>query len=249
MVTIPRHDHPVGETLTHERNISPIERAVTELRGSRRPADAVASSAPWIPCTRFGIPEGSDTLDFVSSSAALPTRCLKSASAMAKAPGAWPALKPRPTLWVSKCTLPASVACSCALRRKPGGQCSRLPWRCGGISERANRRSLAWRGVRIYFPDPWHKKRHNKRRLIQPDSWPCWRENCSPTVCCTWPPTGCPTPSTCWKCCKPARNSRTSRQTMVSCPQPAWRPGTKYEARGDRLGHETRDLLFRRRRS
>jgi tRNA (guanine-N7-)-methyltransferase len=30
------------------------------------------------------------------------------------------------------------------------------------------------------------------------------------------------------------------------CEQPAWRPATKYERRGDRLGHETRDLLFER---
>jgi tRNA (guanine-N7-)-methyltransferase len=29
-------------------------------------------------------------------------------------------------------------------------------------------------GVHVFFPDPWHKKKHNKRRLIQPPSWRCW---------------------------------------------------------------------------
>ena len=53
-------------------------------------------------------------------------------------------------------------------------------------------------GVHVFFPDPWHKTRHNKRRLIQPPfvrklADRAWR----PAATCTARPTGSPTPSRC----------------------------------------------------
>jgi tRNA (guanine-N7-)-methyltransferase len=35
-------------------------------------------------------------------------------------------------------------------------------------------------GVHVWFPDPWHKKRHHKRRLIQPAFVACWRSRLAP---------------------------------------------------------------------
>jgi tRNA (guanine-N7-)-methyltransferase len=47
-------------------------------------------------------------------------------------------------------------------------------------------------GIHIFFPDPWHKKKHNKRRLIQPRWSPSWPRASSPAAtlhCATdWQP-------------------------------------------------------------
>lgn len=113
------------------------------------------------------------------------------------------------------------------------------------LRERIAEASLA--GVRIYFPDPWHKKRHHKRRLVQPPFVELLARKLRPGgllhLATDWVPyaehmlevmTG--------------SDAFTNRSPSGDyCPQPAWRPDTKYERRGDRLGHETRDLLFERR--
>ena len=45
--------------------------------------------------------------------------------------------------------------------------------------------------VQIFFPDPWHKKRHNKRRLIQPSFVALLiAQTEARAASCTWPPTG-----------------------------------------------------------
>jgi tRNA (guanine-N7-)-methyltransferase len=64
-------------------------------------------------------------------------------------------------------------------------------------------------GVHIFFPDPWHKKKHHKRRLIQPPLVPGWPRASNPAATCTAPPTGSPTPSRCWPCWAPSRCWRT----------------------------------------
>ncbi len=50
-------------------------------------------------------------------------------------------------------------------------------------------------GVRVYFPDPWPKARHHKRRLVQPDFVALVADRLAPGGTCTAPPTGSPTPS------------------------------------------------------
>ncbi len=54
--------------------------------------------------------------------------------------------------------------------------------------------------VRIYFPDPWHKKRHNKRRLLQPAFAELLVRKLRRVAACTAPPTGKTTPSRCGTC-------------------------------------------------
>jgi tRNA (guanine-N7-)-methyltransferase len=99
-------------------------------------------------------------------------------------------------------------------------------------------------GVHIFFPDPWHKKKHNKRRLIQPRWWPSWPHASSPAATCTAPPTGSPTPS---RCCRCWRRALLRQHGCGFAPKPDYRPLTKFENRGLRLGHGVWDLVFKRR--
>ncbi len=58
------------------------------------------------------------------------------------------------------------------------------------------------------------------------------------------PPTGSPMPSRCSRCS--VAESRLRNTAPGFAPKPDWRPLTKFEARGLKLGHGVRDLLFRR---
>jgi len=113
------------------------------------------------------------------------------------------------------------------------------------IQQRIPAASLA--RVQIYFPDPWHKKRHNKRRIIQSDfvsllatrlktggllhlatDWQDYAESMAEVL--------------------------QASQDFVSLnpngepfsPRPDFRPLTKFEQRGLRLGHGVWDLLYRK---
>ena len=104
-------------------------------------------------------------------------------------------------------------------------------------------------GIHVFFPDPWPKKRHHKRRLIQPafaalaarklasggvfhapTDWPEYAEQmlavlgAEPLLENTAPGAG-------------------------YAARPAYRPLTKFEQRGIALGHPVRDLVFRRRQA
>ena len=100
--------------------------------------------------------------------------------------------------------------------------------------------------VQLYFPDPWHKKRHHKRRIVQPAFVALLARKLGPGGLLHF--------ATDWQGyaewmlevlrAEPALANLSATGDYV--PQPAWRPGTKFEARGERLGHGTWDLLFRR---
>jgi len=101
-------------------------------------------------------------------------------------------------------------------------------------------------GVRIYFPDPWPKKRHHKRRLIQPSLIELLASRMCPGallhLATDWEPYA-------EHILEVMRSSDGFVNLSPSgdyCDQPEWRPETKYERRGERLGHQVRDLLFRR---
>ena len=100
-------------------------------------------------------------------------------------------------------------------------------------------------GVRIFFPDPWPKKRHHKRRLIQPDF--VWllasrmKEGAILHLATDWVPYA----EHMLEVMRAATCFENLSVTGDTCPRPAWRPRTKYEQRGERLGHPVSDLLFR----
>ena len=100
-------------------------------------------------------------------------------------------------------------------------------------------------GLHVFFPDPWPKKRHNKRRLIQPPlvalasrklalggylhlatDWEPYSEHMLEVL---------------------GAEPLLENTAVDDSPRPAYRPRTKFEARGLRLGHGVRDLVFRRR--
>lgn len=101
-------------------------------------------------------------------------------------------------------------------------------------------------GVRIYFADPWPKKRHHKRRLIQPafvdQLARCIKKDGLLHMATDWQPYA--------EHILEVMQSRTDFANLSPtgdyCERPEWRPYTKYEERGETLGHEVRDLLYRR---
>lgn len=99
-------------------------------------------------------------------------------------------------------------------------------------------------GIHIFFPDPWHKKRHHKRRLIQP---PLVRFLASRLQ-----PGGYIHLATDWQdyaeqmLAVLAAEPQLQNTVAGYAPRPGTRPLTKFEQRGIRLGHGVWDLLFRR---
>lgn len=101
-------------------------------------------------------------------------------------------------------------------------------------------------GVQLFFPDPWHKTRHHKRRIVNPEfmallsrkikvggyfhaatDWQPYAEHMLAVLSET------------------ATFDNTSL-TGDYCERPDYRPLTKFENRGLRLGHGVWDLIFRR---
>ena len=99
--------------------------------------------------------------------------------------------------------------------------------------------------VQLYFPDPWPKKRHHKRRLVQPafvalvarklahggvfhmaTDWEHYAHHMLEVM-------------------SRAANFRNLADGGFA-PRPSWRPRTKFEQRGERLGHGVWDLVFER---
>ncbi|WP_019617105.1 tRNA (guanosine(46)-N7)-methyltransferase TrmB [Psychromonas ossibalaenae] len=97
----------------------------------------------------------------------------------------------------------------------------------------------------LYFPDPWHKARHHKRRIVQP----AFIENMRPKIAIG----GVIHMATDWEnyaehmleVLKAATNFKNTCDTDYA-PRPEWRPLTKFENRGNNLGHGVWDLLFER---
>jgi tRNA (guanine-N7-)-methyltransferase len=97
-------------------------------------------------------------------------------------------------------------------------------------------------GVHIFFPDPWHKKKHNKRRLIQPAFVRLLASRLAPGAtlhCATdWQPYA--------DQMLEVLAAEPSLRNAASgfAPRPAYRPLTKFEHRGLKLGHGVWDVVF-----
>ena len=113
------------------------------------------------------------------------------------------------------------------------------------LRERVPPGSLA--AVRIFFPDPWPKRRHHKRRLVQPDF--------VALVASRLAPGGILHLATDWAhyasemrvaCAGEPLLENTSTSEDGWTVRPAERPETKFERRARSEGRDVRDLLFRR---
>jgi tRNA (guanine-N7-)-methyltransferase len=100
-------------------------------------------------------------------------------------------------------------------------------------------------GVHVFFPDPWHKKKHHKRRLIQPAFVAQLASRLAPggvLHCATdWEPYAQQMLEVL------GADPDLANTAEGYAPKPAYRPLTKFENRGLKLGHGVWDLVFRKR--
>jgi tRNA (guanine-N7-)-methyltransferase len=100
--------------------------------------------------------------------------------------------------------------------------------------------------LQLYFPDPWHKKKHNKRRIVQKP----FVQKLHPKL----KPAGIFHMATDWQpyaeymvevmdLCEGFENIQKSSPYS---PRPDYRPITKFEKRGEKLGHGVWDLVFKK---
>ena len=101
-------------------------------------------------------------------------------------------------------------------------------------------------GVQLFFPDPWHKKKHHKRRIVQPDfvhhlatrlksggffhmatDWQDYAVHMLEVM-------------------QASNDFENCSESGDYVPRPGHRPITKFEQRGHRLGHSVWDLIFTR---
>jgi len=99
-------------------------------------------------------------------------------------------------------------------------------------------------GVHVFFPDPWPKKRHHKRRLLQPEFAHLLATRLKPGAYLH--------AATDWQDYAAQMLEVLSAEPLLAntatgfAPRPDSRPLTKFETRGTRLGHGVWDLVFRR---
>jgi tRNA (guanine-N7-)-methyltransferase len=105
--------------------------------------------------------------------------------------------------------------------------------------------SGALAGIHVFFPDPWPKKRHHKRRLLQPAF--------VHELALRLQPGGYLHVATDWQDYAEAIFAALSSERLLRntakgyAARPAYRPVTKFERRGVGLGHSVWDVIFRRR--
>jgi tRNA (guanine-N7-)-methyltransferase len=99
-------------------------------------------------------------------------------------------------------------------------------------------------GAHIFFPDPWPKKRHHKRRLIQPGFIALLASRLAPGACLH--------AATDWQEYAEQILAVFSAEPALAntapgyAPRPDYRPLTKFENRGLKLGHGVWDIIFRK---
>jgi tRNA (guanine-N7-)-methyltransferase len=99
-------------------------------------------------------------------------------------------------------------------------------------------------GIHVYFPDPWPKKRHHKRRLLQGPFVRALAQRLASG--------GYLHAATDWEDYAREMLDTLNAEPLLAntaagyAPRPGWRPLTKFERRGVALGHQVFDLLFRR---
>ena len=95
--------------------------------------------------------------------------------------------------------------------------------------------------IHLFFPDPWPKKRHHKRRMVQPEFAALAARKLAPG--------GILHAATDWPDYAEHMQEVFSKEPLLEATAAGFtsRPVTKFESRGQRLGHPIRELLFRRR--
>ena len=100
--------------------------------------------------------------------------------------------------------------------------------------------------LQIYFPDPWHKKRHNKRRLVQPIFIAMAVSRIIPGGIIHLATDFKPYAESMLEIMEAELSLENIAGAGQYSERPVWRPETKFERRGIRLGHGVWDLLYRK---
>ena len=101
-------------------------------------------------------------------------------------------------------------------------------------------------GIHLFFPDPWHKRKHHKRRIVRPSFVQLIEQKIKPE--------GYFHAATDWQhyaehmlnILSGAEHFVNASASQNYCLRPDYRPLTKFERRGLRLGHGVWDLIFKR---
>jgi tRNA (guanine-N7-)-methyltransferase len=102
--------------------------------------------------------------------------------------------------------------------------------------------------LRIYFPDPWPKKRHHKRRIVQAAFLDLLAARLAPGAILHLATDWEPYAEHMLEVLEAHPDFVNQSPDGGYSERPRWRPVTKFERRGDRLGHTSHDLVYRRRR-
>jgi tRNA (guanine-N7-)-methyltransferase len=101
--------------------------------------------------------------------------------------------------------------------------------------------------ILIFFPDPWHKKRHHKRRLLDASFVEALADKLRPDgvlrLATDWQAYAEQMLAVCGGCARLISQSDGGGYV----PRPDFRPPTRFERRGERLGHGVWDLAYRKR--
>ena len=112
------------------------------------------------------------------------------------------------------------------------------------LREMLPERSLA--GLRIFFPDPWPKKRHHKRRLVQPEFVALAASRLAPDAVLHCATDWAPYAEWMLEVIGASEEFVNTAPDGGFAPRPANRPVTRFERQGLAKGHRVRDLVFRR---
>jgi tRNA (guanine-N7-)-methyltransferase len=103
-------------------------------------------------------------------------------------------------------------------------------------------------GIRVFFPDPWPKRRHHKRRLVQPPFAALAASRLRPGgtlhMATDWDDYALQMRSVCDA--EPLLDNTSAHEPGRWTPRPSWRPVTKFEQRALVEGRAIHDLVYRR---
>ena len=97
-------------------------------------------------------------------------------------------------------------------------------------------------GVQIYFPDPWHKKKHNKRRLVNQENVNLFATKLKRGGVLHYASDWLPYADEVLELL--SNDDKYQNLYAGYAPRPEWRPLTKFEKRGQNLEHTISDILF-----
>lgn len=100
--------------------------------------------------------------------------------------------------------------------------------------------------LQLFFPDPWHKKKHHKRRIVQDAFAQSIRAKLALGGCFHMATDWQPYAEHMMEVMEQAQGYENQAGAGVYSPQPEARPVTKFQRRGEKLGHGVWDLIYRR---